>query len=109
MFLAGNGIMTLKSKMLSALFAVMSISLVFIYMLYQRRGRSIVELHSEAQKQLLAQELLSIKEQAARSEDDQKKALERYSELKLRHAGLLKKLGLSLASVSSVGPRNKDN
>lgn len=85
-------------------FVAMSMSLAFLYYLYARRGRSLAELQTEAQKQLLAQELISIKEQAARSKADHEKALERYSQLKLRHAPLLKQLGLSLANVQPGRP-----
>lgn len=75
-------------------FAASSVALAIIYFLYQRRGRTIDDLHAEAQKQLLAQKLSAIKERAALSQSEASNASQEYARLKSRHADLLAKLGL---------------
>lgn len=76
------------------LFAVGAFALAVLYYLYDRRGRQIEQLVLDAQKQLLGQQLESIRDQALRSEADHEKAMDRYARLKQRHAELLERLGL---------------
>lgn len=75
-------------------FLISTLGLVVLYFFYDRQGRAIGELKSQAEQQLLAQKLQAVREQAGRSQDDYNEAMENYATLKRRHADLLNKLGI---------------
>jgi hypothetical protein len=66
-------------------FLVSALLIAILYILWDKRGRTIGELVSEAQKQKLLNEMTSINEQARRSGADYDKAMSRYAELKRLH------------------------
>lgn len=76
---------SIKQNALKIWFVVSSLALAVGYLLLQRNGRTIRKLHEDAKAQVLANQLMSINAQSKRSEDDFKKAKEKYEALKRRH------------------------
>lgn len=87
-------IQTIKDAFLKYWFAASTLILAVLYLLYDRRGRTIQELQDEAQKQMLAQKLLTIRDKAQRSDDDAIQAKQDYEDLKRRHADLIQRYGV---------------
>jgi chromosome condensin MukBEF complex kleisin-like MukF subunit len=85
-----------KQKFAQYWFLASSVLLAVIYLLYQRRGRTIEQLRLDAQKQLLAKQLSDIREQARGSQEDFYAAMDKYNQLKKTHSELLARLGLKL-------------
>ncbi len=85
---------TFKDKALSAWFLISALALAVLYLMVDRRNRTIGQLKMDAEKQVLAQKLVTIRNDAMRSDDHYAKAMEDYSNIKRRHADLLKRFGL---------------
>lgn len=93
--------MTIKDTFLKYWFSISAVGLAVLYLLYDRRGRTIDQLKDDARRQILAQQLVAIREQSERSEKDAEDAKLSYEGLKRRHADLLKQYGISTGDTSS--------
>ena len=84
----------MKDKLARYGFIVATFALLVVYILFQRRGADIETLKREAEKQLLAQKLLKLREKSERSEHDYLEAMDEYDTLKRRHGDLIAKYKL---------------
>lgn len=85
---------TIKDKALAAWFVISAVALAALYLLVDRRNRTISQLKMEAEKQVLAQKLVGIRQKATQGGENYAKAMEEYRGVKRRHAELLKRFGL---------------
>lgn len=83
-----------KESIMKWWFFLSALALAFLYFTIDRRNRTINQLQADAQRQILAQKLLTLREKSQGSENEQKQAMEDYTTLKLRHADLLAKWGV---------------
>ena len=90
---------TIKDTFARWWFAASAAALVVLYLLFQRRGQTIETLKADAQRALLAQKLMEIREQGRKSEEEYEKAKQRYIKLRELHAATFTKLGITKDSV----------
>lgn len=90
----------IKQQILKYWFIASSLALVVLYLLFDKRGREINQLHTDAQTALLAQQLADIKQRSTLSEEHYEKASQDYASLRARHGQLLAKLGLPTGPIS---------
>lgn len=81
----------MKDTLAKIWFTLSSLLLVVIYFLYDKRGRTIRELKSQAALNQLGASLKSIEEKSKESDESYEKAKQEYLALKLRHAEFLKR------------------
>ncbi len=84
----------MKDRLAKYGFVIATFALLVVYILFQRRGMDIEQLKREAEKQLLAQKLLKLREMSEKSETDYFKAMDEYDTLKRRHGDIIAKYKL---------------
>ncbi len=81
-------------------FGVSALALAILYVMFDRRGRTIQKLVADARANQLGLELMKVREKAKGTGDDYVKAMEKYRELKRLHPELF-------AKYSRRGPSNQ--
>jgi hypothetical protein len=84
----------IKQVFLKYWFIGSALALALLYVLFQRRGQKLDAAYAEAQKQLLAIELIKIRERSQKSNEEYLKAIDDYHRLKSRHPELISRYGL---------------
>lgn len=76
-------------------FALSSVALAILYVLYDKRGRRMDEIKADAERQVLGAKLQGIREQSTKSREDFNNAVKNYEDLRRIHGDVLKRHGLS--------------
>lgn len=100
---------TIKDTFLKVWFALSVVTLGLLYLFFDKRGRAITQLKSDAQRQLLGQKLVAISEKTKQSEEDANEARDDYEALKRRHADLLQQFGIFTGGVPAPKPKLPPN